>query len=340
MSRLPTKMIQAVKTLVCLALMAWAVGSCWYIHQARKAGGGLADTLAAIWPEEGNPRAGARDVLLGAAEKMRQGRFPAVAADLGPPGPLGEEQKAAIGRFFATEPEACRRFVAASALAEGLEEDGADVNLVRGALAPALGAAARKDAAAVIVQLELAEAILAEIDLPGGFSAGGNDAQAVHRIIEMVAPAYELGQNLLTEGHPAVEKLIGRAARHYRAGEFRQAAALIGMAARLLGVEPYAAAEETPEWFAALADQRPPATTKAEAEAVVEYCEAMAMAETPAAPVAELVKRARREFEAQRFGESRWWAGVALNALGMADDTIAGETAPADAETPEEETTE
>ena len=340
MSRLATKMIQAVKTLGCLALVAWAVGSCWYIHQARKAGGGLADTLAATWPEGGIPGAGARDVLLGAAEKMRQGRFPAVADDLGPATPLGEEQKVAVGRFFATEPEVCRRFVAATAVAQRLEEDGADVSLVRGALAPALAAAARKDAAAVVVRLELAEAILAEIDLPGGFAAGGNDAEAVHRMIDKVAPAYDLGEDLLTEGHPAVEKLIGRAARHYRAGEFRQAAALVGLAARLLGVEPYGAKEEAPPWFAALAGQPPPATTKAEAVAVVEYCEAMAMAESPAEPVAELVKRARREFEAERFGEARWWAGVALNALGMADDTITGDTAPAGEETPEEETTE
>lgn len=340
MSRQPTKMIQAVKTLGWLALVAWAVGSCWYIHQARKSGGGLADTLVAIWPEGGNPRAGSRDVLLGVAKNMRQGRFPTVAADLGPAAPLGKEQKVAVGRFFATEPEVCRRFVAATSAAQRLEEDGADLRLVRGALATSLAAAAKKDAAGVTAGLELAEAILAEIDLPGGFSAGGNDAQAVHLMIDKVAPAYELGQNLLTEGHTAAEKLIGRAAWHYQAGDFRRAAALVGLASRLLGVEPYGAKEEAPQWFSALADQPTLNATKAEAQAVVEYCEAMAMAESPSQPVTELVKRARRELEAQRFGQARWWATVALNALGMDDDTTTGDRAPPDAETPEEETTE
>ena len=340
MSRLPTKMIQAVKTLGWLALVAWAVWSVWYIYQTHKAGGRLAHTLAAIWPEGGNPRAGTRDVLLDAAAKMSDGRFPAVAADLGQAVPLGGEQKVAVGRFFATRPEVCRRFVAATAAAQRLEEDGADVSLIRGALTPALAAAAGKDAEAVLVQLELAEAILAKIDLPGGFTGQGNDAQAVCRMIDKVAPAYTLGEELMTEGHAAAKKLIGRASRHHQAGEFREAAALIGLAARLLGVEPYALAEETPEWFAALADQPPPPATKAEAEDMVDYCQAMAMTESPAQPVMELVKRAGREFEAERFAEARWWAAVALNALGMADDTITGDTATADEETSEEETTE
>lgn len=354
MSRPPNKMIDAVKTLAGLALLAWAVGSGWYIHQARKAGGSLADTLAATWPEGAEPRAGTRDVLLDAAEKMRQGRFLAVAAELSPSAPLGGEQKVAVGRFFADRPEVSQRFLAASAVAQRLEEDGADVSMVRRALAPALAAAAGNDASAVVAQLELAEAILAEIDLPGGFTGGGNDAQAVHRMIEKVAPAYRLGEDLLAEGHRAAEKLLGRAARHYRAGEFRQAAALVGLAARLLGVEPYGTKEEAPQWFAALAVQPMAAATqdvtKDEAQAVVEYCEAMAMAESPAQPVAELVKRARRELEAQRFGPARWWAGVALNGLGMADDTIADdtggddtvadETAPTDVETLQEETIE
>ena len=338
-------MIRAAKTLICLVLVAWAVGSCWYINQARMAGGELADTLAKAWPEGGNPRAGTRDVLLSAAEKMRQGRFPAVAADLGPSTPLGEEENAAAERFFATLPEVCQRFVAAAAESERLEQDGIDVSLVRAALARALAASAKKDAAAVTAQLELAEAVLGELDLPGGFTTAGNDAATVRRMIDNVSPAYELGEDLLTEGHAAVEKLLGRAARHYQAGEFRQAAALIGLASQLLGVEPYTSKEETPQWFTALADQPPSTTTEAQAQTVVEYCEAIAMAESPAQPVAELVKRARREFDVERFAEARWWAGVALNALGMGDDTLADDiltddTARTDVDTPQEETTE
>ncbi len=338
MSRLPTKMIRAAKTLICLALVAWAVGSCWYIHQARKAGGELADTLARAWPEGSSPRAGTRNVLLAAAEQMRQGRFPTVAADLGPTAPLGEDQKAAAQRFFAAEPEMSRRFMAASTAAEQLEQDGANVRPIRQALAPALTAAAKKDSKTVAARLDLAEAILAELDLPGGIRAGSNDAQTVLRMLNNISPAYQLSEDLLTEGHAAAEKLLARAARHYQADEFRQAAALVGLAAQLLGVEPYASEQETPQWFNTLSDKPPPPATEAQAQSVVEYCEAVAMTESPAPPVAEIVKRARREFEAQRFAEARWWASVALNALGMTDDTLADDTDTAD--TPQEETTE
>ncbi len=338
MSRLPTKMIRAAKTLICLALVAWAFGSCWYIHQARKAGGELADTLARAWPEGSSPRAGTRNVLLAAAEQMRQGRFPTVASDLGPTAPLGEEQKAAAQRFFSLEDETLRRFVFVSAAAERLERDGADVSLIRGSLAAALSAAARKDIKAVTVQLDLAKAILNEIDLQGGVAVGSNDFETVLAMIDNVAPAYQLSEDLLTEGHAAAERLLSRAARHYQSGEYRQAALFVGLAARLLGVEPCASEEATPKWFTTLADLPPCTVTKAQAQTVVEYCEAVAMTESPAPPVAELVKRARREFEAHRFAEARWWASVALNALGMTDDTLADDTAPAD--TPQEETTE
>jgi len=81
-----------------------------------------------------------------------------------------------------------------------------------------------------------------------------------------------------------------------------------------------------PEWFGALADAPSGTANKSQAEAAVSLAEAMTMSENPARPIASLVERARRELDAGRPGDACFWAGVALNALGMADEAVAAAT--------------
>jgi hypothetical protein len=355
MSSFLAKVFRLFGALALAALVVWSVRAWWLLRQAERAGGALAEVVNDDWPEDGLPKPDARAKLIEAAERLGEGDFAAVAADLGPVRELSPEAKAAAQRFLAEGGELRRRFIAVAGAAEALEEDGADLGAVRDGLARALRAASKKDRATVSARLESAEAAVerAQIVLPGEVARGTGDAAAVRRLVEEIEPAFLLGRELLTEGYPAAEKLVGRASGHYRAGEFRQAAALISLAAELLGVEaPPASGSsaskspadgETPEesepgvaaWFETLAETPPVPVSQAEAEAVVGLCEAAAMSESPAAPVMTLVKKARRELRSNSPDEAGWWASVALASLGMTEEAGAEAAAGADDEVPE-----
>ena len=70
--------------------------------------------------------------------------------------------------------------------------------------------------------------------------------------------------------------------------------------------------------------------TRRQREVALELAEAMVSAQSPGEPVAGLVSKARRELEASRTEEAYWWAGVALNGLGMTDAAVAAASAVAD----------
>ena len=77
----------------------------------------------------------------------------------------------------------------------------------------------------------------------------------------------------------------------------------------------------------------PDSVDAAEAQETVELAEAMALSLSPSEIVAGLVERARRELERGRSAEAHWWASLALQAMGMTD-----ESAPQPADAPEPET--
>ena len=359
------KTFRLIKVLLVLALVVWGVRAWWLLHQAQRAGDVFVDAVNDNWPQDGIAKPGAREKLLRAAQRLSEGDFAAVVADLGPVRPLEPEEKVASQRFLADAGELRRRFIAVAAAAEILEEDGEEMSEVRDTLARAILAASKKDQATVLVRLKSAEAAVERIQtgLPGEVARGIDDADAVRRLVEEVEPAFLLGRELLTEGHTAAEKLIGRASWHYQAGEFRQAASLISLAAQLLGVEAFPGSEssvsessvsessvsessaegerpdesESPdkreapvaEWFERLAESLQQPVSQAEAEAAVGLCEAMAMSQSPAEPVMTLVKKARRDLKSDSPAEARWWASVALFSLGMTEGAVAEATKPA-----------
>jgi hypothetical protein len=278
-----------VKLAAPAAIIAWAAVSSWYAWQARP----IRSSTSSPLPPEG-------------------------AATVTP------EEQAAAAKLFAGVQDRQQRFLAVVEAAKVQERDGADADAVREALAAAMKAAAAGDVEAVDARIATAERMLDEMGLGGSSVAAGGTAAAVAGMVARIEPAYLLGRELLTEGHAAVEKLVRRASRDLTTGEPGRAAALLQLAADLSGGEtPAPAAATVPEWFTALADAPPTTATQAEAEAAVSLAEAMAASESPAPPVMTLVKRARRELDAGRPNEAYWWAGVALNALGIAEEAVA-----------------
>jgi len=337
-SRLPMssrtrKTLAVVQVLLLAGLFAWGIVAWWTIRQARQAGAVLQESLASSWPENGCPRPGTRQNLFTAAEDFRAGDFRSVAALLGPARPLTAEQQVAATRFFAKARAQRAQFIAAATAAEAREDEGADASPVRDALARALLAAADNDAAAVASHIKFAEGSLEEIEMGPQAAPGGSDSQTVAALVARIGPAFNLGRELMTEGHAAAEKLVAQASRHSQAGQFRQAAFLISLAAELLGVESSGPATAvTPKWFDALAQTRLPSVTPPRADAAVKLSEAMAASEEPAETVMTLIEKARRQLDAGRTDEAYWWASVALNALGMTDEAIAAATEAPDAD--------
>lgn len=319
--------LRPLKVLVVVGIVVWCALSWWNLRQAQEAGDLLVDTLETTWPEDGSPQLGTRAALVAASEKLRDGEFRSAVASLRPAEPLTDERRAAAGRFFAkTEHQEHRdRFLAAVVAAQAEEQDGADVAAVRAALDRALGAAARADERTVTGQISLAEDVLGKIAAGVSAGSGAIDAETVAAAVVGIEPAFSLGRRLMTEGHAAVEKLVARASRHYRAGEFRLAVSLVDMAADLLAVDRSArgTAADVPDWFKELAAVEPAVFTQAEATAAVELCRAMAVAEEPADTVAAMVAKAGRQLDAGRFEDAGWWAAVALGALGMTDRAVA-----------------
>ena len=238
-----------VRMLVWAGLVAWGVIGLWRIRQAGQAGGALADALTAGWPEQGGPQLGIRDRLLAAARHIRDGNFSAAEAEAAPPKPPSAQQKAAAQRFFARAADMRKRFLAAAAAALAREKDGADVSVVRDALARALLAAARDEEAAVAGQIRLAETALDGTAHGGGAATPGGGPGAILELIRKIGPSFNLGRELMTEGHPAADKLMSRASWHCQARQYNQAALQIRLAAGLLAVElPSPAADRAPSW--------------------------------------------------------------------------------------------
>jgi len=329
--------IGLLTALLVAASIAWGGFAWWKIEQARRSGRAMAELLDADWPRQGNPREGTREKLDAAAGNLRDGDFRSASASLQPPPVPSERQRTAAARFFADERQSRTRFLAAAAEARSHEAGGADVSVVRDALAGALIAAADGSSPRVAEQLELAERTLERIALGETTGANLDDPAAVASLVRQIEPALMLGRELMTEGHAAAEKLLTRASRHAAADELRSAAMLIKLAAALLGVEASASSgadAEVPEWFASLAETSPAAASvsKARATAAVELCEAMAASLEPSRPATVLIRRARSKLDAGRADEAAWWAAVALNALGMTDQDIAAALAPSPTE--------
>ncbi|MBM4047417.1 MAG: hypothetical protein FJ279_20110 [Planctomycetes bacterium] len=226
---------------------------------------------------------------------------------------LSTEAQAAARRNLGKAPDLRKRFIAVAASAESL----ADASAVREALGGVLTAAARNDLSTAARELQAAEAALDRGDMP---SSGRGEAAAL-ALLREIEPVYALNEELMTEGHAAVRKLVGRASQHLKDKQFEQAARLLGLSASLMGLRPSAPGHPSER----LVDASPPASAdEAKAKSVVALCEATAAAESPGAAVAWLVDKARRELAAGRFAEAHWWASVALDALGLGD---AAETA-------------
>ncbi len=312
-------------------LAGWAVFAGLQLRRARDTGDAMAERLAAGWPEDGQPRFGMRQNLLEAAMNVSDGDFRAATADLRPAEqPLSkkvlDQRKAAAQRFFAGEEEARARYIAVATSAEMVEQGGTDAGAIRFALARALTAAAEGDRAKTIAAVELAESALEASDTAG--AAIGDGPAAVARWVQTIGPAFNLGRDLMTEGHAAAEKLVARASAHAKAREYKRAASLIRLAAELLAVElapPISSA--TPGWFNELKPRVSDCIEPSQAAAAVELCETMA-GSSSGGPIATMCNRARRELIAGRVCEAHWWASVALNALGMTDEAIAAETMP------------
>jgi len=314
------------------ALVAWAVAAAWLVYEARQTGAALLDTLKTSGPASGLLEPAAREKLLLAAEKLRDGAFHRAASLLRPPKPLSPSQRLAAERFFGRNPDLKKRFLAVASAARTAEEKGLEVRSARTELARALASAAARDGSAATADIAAAERSLDTISVGTPSSLGGDDQAAVARLAAAIGPSFLLAQDLLTEGHETTGRIVRRAAWEAKENRFAEAAALLNLAACLLGVDASAPPPATmPEWFMPLAEAPSPSGSRADAEAAVALAEAMAASEHPGVAVMAIIQRARRQADASRYGEARWWARVALAALGMTDEPAAeaaGGTAP------------
>jgi hypothetical protein len=334
MQRRATKFLRLLKALIWAGLIVWGVAAWWWISQGRQAGRAMEEMLCDCWPRDGTATIGTRQRLLAAAERIGSGDFGQIATVLGPAGPPSAEEQAAARRFLGRRQDARRRMIASAAAAQAAEGEGTDVRPVRDALARALLAAAHQDSSGVERELAIAEAALdaagseastaAAAGSEASTAAAAADSNSVAALLTALAPGFELARDLMTEGYTAADKLLARASWHFRAGEFRQSAALVSLAGRLLAIEPAAApSAAVPAWFEQLARSPAAEVSAAQSQAAVELCAKMAAAETLAAPLRQVVQRAGREMRAGRLAEAHWWATVALAGLGMSEEEIA-----------------
>lgn len=331
-------MLWLLVTLALLGGLGWGVAAAWQLRQARRAGAAVANLLSV----DPSPSAGAVDrlaLLAAAAPALREGDFRA-ARDVLAPRPLIAVEQDAARRFLASHPDLRTRFLAVTAEARRRQEVD-ETEPARTALAGALCAAADGNAAGVRACLELAQRALDASGLRLHQPLGGTGPQAVAARVQAVAPALELGRDLMTEAYAPAQRLVARASQYYKQQQYDRAAALLELAAELLGAPAVdaaaaagAAAPEMPAWFIALPDGprngSPEEATPAQARAMVSFCEAVARSHTPSRAVKWMLGQAQQELAAGRSGDARWWAGVALQALGMspeAADRAGGDTA-------------
>lgn len=323
-----------LKFLLLVCLLAWGTWSTWQLHQARQAGAALRDALLRKWlPAPASPAA-KHPVVLTALERFGAGQFAEAARLLAPAAELTPAQQDAAQRFLGRQPPLRQRLIAVAAAAENRQQDGGKVGTARAALARALAAAAQGDPAAVAAQLDAAESALDRVRVNTGGQPWPADAAGVAARAAALEPAVRVGQDLMTESYAAAGRLIGRAAWECSSQRYDEAAALLDMAAALLGMTPVPNDVRTvPAWFLDLAQAPPTTVEAARARAAVDLVEAVAQAESLHPAVVSLIARARRQFDAGRVAEADWWASVALAALAM--DPAAVESAAGVEEQPE-----
>lgn len=319
--------------LAVVALALWGLYTWWAFARVQSTGELLRGALQEGWPASGAPQLGVRDTVMATADELAAGRVWTFGDALEPVAPPTDDERRAATEFFAKHSELRIRFLNAADAARELGIDGKELTGIRQALARAYRGAARNDERTLAVQLDLAERGLALISSGAGEGSGPADEQTVANLVSSIDPAYRFSQDLMTEGGAAAEKVLIVAARDYSKQQYVEAASAVYLAGALLGVQGTISTEATmPEWFSDLAEREIPAAIEQRATATVELAEAMALSITPSDTIDALLKKARRELNAQRNDTAAWWASVTLNAMGMSDAAIAA----ANVGTPEE----
>lgn len=315
-----------LRFLLLISLLAWGTWSAWQLRQARQAGAALREAVLRQWlPAPASPAA-KHSAVLTAVERFGAGQFAEATRLLAPAADLTPAQQDAARRFLGRQPPLRQRLIAVAAAAEDRQLNGGEAGPARTALSRALAAAAQGDPAAVAIQLAAAESVLDRVQVNSGGQVWPTGAAGVAGRATALEPAVRVGQDLLTEGYAAAGRLIGRAAWECQAQRYDEAAALLDLAAGLLGIAPVPNdARTVPAWFLELAQAPPASVEAAHAQAAVDLAEAVGQAEPLHPVVKSLVARARREFDAGRAAEADWWASVALAAQAM--DPQAGESA-------------
>ncbi len=327
MSSTSKQPVRPLRTLAILALVLWGLYAWWALGRVQLTGEMLRDSLETEWPAETAPTLGTRETLVATADEFASRQAWHLGDALAPVQPPNPDERAATSKFLKKHPELRSRLLSVTDTARDLATDGDDVAPVREALARAYRGAVQADKATVTTHLDLAERMLAAVESGASPSSGPIDEQAVKQLAKTIDPAYQLSQDLMTEGGAAAEKVLVVAAREATEKHYAQAATAIRLAGELLGAQMALASEsEMPEWFVVLAKCEIPNADQRQATAAVKLAEAMSLSMTPSDTVAALLRKARRELDRGRCDTAAWWAGVTLNALGMSDAAIAAAT--------------
>jgi hypothetical protein len=327
MSKRPKQTARPFRTIAIVAIVAWGLYACWATQRVQFTGERLRDSLKASWPADGPPQLGTREKLLETADELASGRAWTFGDALAPVPAPTDDQRLTATKFLSEHSQLRDRLLALTGTARDMAATGDDVTALREALARAYHGAVEADETTVTAQLDLAERMLALAESGSVGPRGHVDEQAVAQLVAAIEPAYQLSQDLMTEGGAAAEKVLIEAARSHCEQRYADAASALRLAGELLGAQLALPTEAvTPDWFTALAQREIPDADQSQATAAVQLAEAMALSMTPSDTVAALLKKARRELDAKRFGTSAWWASVTLNALGMSDSAIAAAT--------------
>jgi hypothetical protein len=312
------------RLIVVLALaggLGWIAVAGWQLRQARRAGRALA-ALLTVDPAHSTAGDDRLSLLQAAAPSLHDGDFQG-ACDLLRPRDLTTAEQEAARRFLSSHSELRKRFVAAAAEAQRGDRD--EAARCRKALAGALCAACDGNASCVEACLASAEGALDASILGSRNSGGGSSPQAVAIRAQAIAPALGLGRELMTETYGPAARLVARASWHYQQRQYDQAAVLLDLARELLGSLPMTAvsATEVPPWFTSMAEALPEDVTPERSRAIVSFCESVAQSQTLSPALTVIVRQAQRERDAGRLAAARWWASVAIEAMGITDEAAA-----------------
>lgn len=313
--------------LAILVLVLWGLYAWWAIDRTRSTGQLLRQSLETDWPADGAPQLGVREDLLSTADELASGQAWAFGNALSPVASPTDDQRVVATEFFVEHSDMRTRFLAATDAARDLASGDEETEGIRWALGKAYRAAIENNQEAFSRQLDLAEKGLALISSGAAGTAGPANEQMVTDLVASIDPAYRFSQDLMLEGGAAAEKVLIVAVRNFSAGQHVEAASAVRLAGELLGVQATASPRSPlPEWFKTLAEREIPSADARKATTAVELAEAMALSATPSDAIAALLKKARRELDAQRNDTACWWAAVTLNAMGMSDAAIAAAT--------------